>query len=411
MSPLRRRARGREPAGSNLARDLVERLGGGGERTALSFVDELGVIERLTFADVARTAARWAGLLRERGIVPGERVAVVAGPDAAWRTALLGVLEASAVAVPIPGSLSPDEQLARIRQCGAGVVLSAVPLPELDEEGLLVLVVGEISNDLKAQPTAIERLETEARDVALVIHDHGPAGLRGITHTHGSLLAQALAGEHWLGVGASARIWCTAIEGSPPSVWSMLATWAAGAELVAVAQEHDALAKLELLNGLPVDVLWLSPGEYRDVAAVPNPGWYDLSAVRVALSSPAPDAATTTALRDTYGLEVGGAFGLPETGVITAGGRATADRSRTSSWSSSPRLAIRCRPAPRESSSSPVVRPRSSPVTGTRPARPQRRCAVARSGPGCGPRSPRTARCESSAVSRGSRSSTRTPTV
>ncbi len=213
MSPLRRRARGREPAGSNLARDLVERLGGGGERTALSFVDELGVIERLTFADVARTAARWAGLLRERGIVPGERVAVVAGPDAAWRTALLGVLEASAVAVPIPGSLSPDEQLARIRQCGAGVVLSAVPLPELDEEGLLVLVVGEISKDLKAQPTAIERLETEARDVALVLHDHGPAGLRGVTHTHGSLLAQALAGEHWLGVGAGARVWCTAIEG------------------------------------------------------------------------------------------------------------------------------------------------------------------------------------------------------
>ena len=54
MSPFRRKTGGREPAGANLARDLVERLGGGGERTALSFVDELGIIERISFADVAR---------------------------------------------------------------------------------------------------------------------------------------------------------------------------------------------------------------------------------------------------------------------------------------------------------------------------------------------------------------------
>ena len=118
-----------------------------------------------------------------------------------------------------------------------------MPLPELDEEGLLVLVVGEISNDLKAQPTAIERLETEARDVALVLHDHGPAGLRGITHTHGSLLAEALAGEHWWAWGGRARL-VHGDRGLAAVRGSMLGTWAAGAELVAVAQEHDALAKL-----------------------------------------------------------------------------------------------------------------------------------------------------------------------
>ena len=62
------------------------------KRCAITNVDPLGVIERFTFADVAREAALWASLVRRHELRPGDRVVVLAGPAWEWRCALLGVL-------------------------------------------------------------------------------------------------------------------------------------------------------------------------------------------------------------------------------------------------------------------------------------------------------------------------------
>ena len=59
------------PAGFNFTRDVVEHFATDPRRTALTFVDGDGVIERRTFAQVAADAARWAHLLRGSGLPAG----------------------------------------------------------------------------------------------------------------------------------------------------------------------------------------------------------------------------------------------------------------------------------------------------------------------------------------------------
>ena len=216
MSPFRRKHGSSGPADANLARDLVERLGGGGERTAFSFVDELGIIERFTFADVGRRAAGWAGLLRDNAVTPGDRVLVLAGRDAEWRPALLGALEVGAVAAVCPASTPLEGILDRARQCGATLIVSAAARPDLDAElSPPVLAVEEVRQALTAHASSFEPVRTAARDVALVLHEEELGGLRGITHTHGSLLAQALAGEQWLASGPGVRVSSSMPDGSP----------------------------------------------------------------------------------------------------------------------------------------------------------------------------------------------------
>ena len=55
------------PARFNFTRDVVEVLGAGdAQRKGVAYVDSEGIVDRRTFADVAKDAARWAHLLRTR---------------------------------------------------------------------------------------------------------------------------------------------------------------------------------------------------------------------------------------------------------------------------------------------------------------------------------------------------------
>src|SRR5512140_2608520 len=89
---------------SNAGARLLAPLAPSDHHHAVIHVDPLGVIERFTFVEVARQAAQWAQLLREKGLEPGDRVVVVAGREWGWRCALFGVLQAGGVGVPLPES-------------------------------------------------------------------------------------------------------------------------------------------------------------------------------------------------------------------------------------------------------------------------------------------------------------------
>src|SRR5438128_1969051 len=106
---------------TNVAGQLVGTFAQG-KHHALAHVDPLGVIERLRFEDVRREAAQWAGLLREQGVKPGDRVVVLAERDRHWRCALLGVLQAGGVAVPCPSPAPIAELRAIAEHAGAEIV-------------------------------------------------------------------------------------------------------------------------------------------------------------------------------------------------------------------------------------------------------------------------------------------------
>jgi beta-lactam-binding protein with PASTA domain/acyl-CoA synthetase (AMP-forming)/AMP-acid ligase II len=287
----------------------------GSRHHAVTNVDPIGVIEHFTFADVAHEAGRWAHLLRVNGLQPGDRVLVLAGREWAWRCALLGVLRAGGVAVPCSASLPLEEIRAIAASAEAGHLISIPPRPDLAEaEGLSVLDpdgVDAIDASTALREPAHESLRD---DVALIHYAHRAAGLRGAMHTHASLIAQADAGRHWLGVGEDEPVWCTAANGSPESIWLLLAGWHAGANIVNVELDLDPEDLLELLGRLGTAAVWFSDEEYERLASAAPAAWINGSINRALLSDERSSGAT--AFANAVGANVAAVFGLAELGVV-----------------------------------------------------------------------------------------------
>ena len=96
----------RIPRRLNVARDVVEAFARDPQRRAMSSVDDLGIIERVTFAELARESARWSGVLGAADVRPGDRVIVAVDHAPVWPAVMLGALKRGAVAVPCPARLS-----------------------------------------------------------------------------------------------------------------------------------------------------------------------------------------------------------------------------------------------------------------------------------------------------------------
>jgi acyl-CoA synthetase (AMP-forming)/AMP-acid ligase II len=286
------------------------------KRCAITNVDPVGVIERFTFADVARDVAQWAHLVREKGLQTGDRVLVLAGSAWEWRSALLGVLHAGGVAVPCPTSFSMAELRSIAADAGSTLVVSIRPRPDLvDLDGALALSAEELESVDASEALAQAPHQSKPGDVGLILYAPSATGLRGAMHAHASLIAQADAGEHWLGIGEDERVWCTAPEGSAASIWLLLAAWRGHADIVNVNLELDPEGQLELLDRLRPSAVWLSDEEYGVLASAAVPSWIDLGSIRRALASE-ESSVGATAFEDAFGARVTPLLGLNEVGVV-----------------------------------------------------------------------------------------------
>jgi acyl-coenzyme A synthetase/AMP-(fatty) acid ligase len=273
------------------------------------------VIERVGFSHVTREVARWADLLRERGVQPGERVVVLAGRDREWRSALLGVLQAGGVAVPCPGSTPVADLRAMAADANAVLFVSAEARPDLAAgDGARVLSADDLRTRDATQPAQAPH-DTMPDDVALILYARGAAGLHGVTYTHTALLGRAEAGKHWLGVRQDERVWCTAADGSDESIWLLLAAWREGAEILALDLPVDLQEQLELLDKLHPSAVWFSDDEYAVLASAPVPAWFRLDSIRRALASgERMDGAT--AFQNAFGADVVAVLGSTEIGPV-----------------------------------------------------------------------------------------------
>jgi acetyl-CoA synthetase len=73
---------------------------------------------------VADAAARWTGLLRERGVTPGDRVLVLIGKTPDWFSVMLAALKTGAVAIPCSEMLRAKDLDFRVRHSGARLLVA-----------------------------------------------------------------------------------------------------------------------------------------------------------------------------------------------------------------------------------------------------------------------------------------------
>jgi long-chain acyl-CoA synthetase len=153
----------------NLAGILDDAFSTHPERNAL--VGESGTV---TYAELERQARVAAAALHRRGIVQGDRVAVMLPNGPAFLAAALGALRLGAIVVPLNALLAPPEVEGRLEASG--------PRAFVEHEE-------ELAGD--AQPAA-DLVERDDADPAVILFTSGTSGKpKGAILTHGSLHAAA----------------------------------------------------------------------------------------------------------------------------------------------------------------------------------------------------------------------------
>jgi acyl-coenzyme A synthetase/AMP-(fatty) acid ligase len=327
LAPAVRDGRWRVPDRFNFTRDVVDVLARDPKRRALTFVGSDGIIEPRVFRELAEGANRWAAILRDEGIGPGDRVLVLSGATVDWVELVLGCVKVGAIVVPSPPDIAAPALESRFVTTGASLLVATD-----DSKGEIArmsfapdfhhLFEGRrrrASDLVDDQPTE----DTSARDIAFIAWTAGTSGPpKPVAHTHGATHAARLAAEHWLGAGPGDVIWCTAEPGSLQTLsTSVFGAWARGAEVAIHDGQFDPVERLELLHRFDVTIVCQTPAEYRALAGRRELGRYRSRRLRRLVSTgDYLDPDVVGRFEEAWGTTIRDGYGQGETNVVVAHG-------------------------------------------------------------------------------------------
>jgi acyl-coenzyme A synthetase/AMP-(fatty) acid ligase len=324
----------RVPDRFNLTRDLVEVLGrADSKRQALTILGADGIIEPRTFRQLAEGAARWASILRGKGVEPGDRVIVLSRLNEDWVDIALACIKVGAIFAPAAPTISPQALESRVAVTDAALVVAGEESEDAIERMSFTPELHHVrsgrmrrSSDVPDhEPTA----DTFSRDVAFLVWTAGTEGdPKPVAHTHGSLFAARASAEHWLDVSGADLVWCATGPGSALALTTLAGVWARGAEAVIHEGDFEPAERLDLIRRVGPTVLCQSPAEYRALAGLRQLARYRPPRLRRLLTT---GDYLEPELLESFGehweLEIQGGYGETETGVIAVT-RAVQERER-----------------------------------------------------------------------------------
>jgi acetyl-CoA synthetase len=240
---------------------------------AAVFRGEDGARREWSFAELSREAVRIAEALRDRGVEPGDRVAIYMpmAPEAA--AAMHACAHIGAVQVPIFSGFAASAIVQRLQDSEAKVVVTAdwsyrrggrIPMLETIEEArreapsveeVLVWRREELRWDAELGPGELEPLEVDAEHPLLLAYTSGTTGRpKGVLHVHGGFLFSiARETAYQCDIGAGDRVLFATDMGWIMGPWTVVGSGALGAAVVYMEGAPDR----------PDDRLWRLVEEER----------------------------------------------------------------------------------------------------------------------------------------------------
>jgi long-chain acyl-CoA synthetase len=316
---------------TNLAKNLADAAERHGARPAVRLDDFV-----LTYAELLAAARRVSGLLRSRGIGPGDRVGLVLPNVPAFPVLFYGAVAAGAVVVPMNPLLKAREVEYYLKDSGASLVFAwhamadeaakaagtvGIDCVPVEPEGLMDLLAEQQPDD--------EVVDRNDDDTVVLLYTSGTTG-----HPKGAELTQRN-----LVTNASMTAE-TLVELSPEDVvmgclplfhcfgltCGLNASVLAGSCLTLIPR-FDAAKALEVVGRDRVTVFEGVPTMYAGMLHVEDAASYDVSSLRTCISGGAAmPVEVMKSFEKTFGCIVLEGYGLSETAPVASFNRPDLER-------------------------------------------------------------------------------------
>jgi acetyl-CoA synthetase len=305
-------------------------------RVAILHVLPDGRSDRVTYGWLRETSNRLANVLRENGVVRGDRVAIYLPQAPEVAAAHIAIYKLGAVALPIAVLFGPDALSYRLQNSGAKALLTnaagVAKLSEIRAEapGLacVLSIDGEIDgasgfhNQLARASSAFTPTDTAPDDPAMMIYTSGTTGQpKGALHGHRVLLGHLPGAElpHYPFPQAGDSYWT-------PADWA----WAGGLldtllpslhhGVPVIARKFDKFDPEEafgLMQKVGIRNAFIPPTALRMMRAVPNPsGRYQFKLRSMASGGESLGIEALEWGRSAFGLTINEFYGQTECNLV-----------------------------------------------------------------------------------------------
>jgi len=281
-----------------------------------------GAVRRTTFAELARLVRRAAAGCADRGVRPGDRVAVWGPNSLEWVVAALGALAAGAAIVPLNTRFKAEEAAYILDKSGAALTFVSPPFLGNDYPAMLggrpsVLLDEGVWAAYDDQPMAAVRPD----DTGDIIFTSGTTGRpKGVVTTHAQTLRVFETWADVVGLRAGDRyLVVNPFFHTFGYKAGIVACLLRGATIVP-QPVFDVATTLDLIEHEQISVLPGPPTLYQSILDAPGRKARDLSSLRLAVTGAAVvPVVLVERMRDELGFDtVLTAYGLTEsTGTVT----------------------------------------------------------------------------------------------
>jgi acetyl-CoA synthetase len=249
------------------------------QKTALIYSDPSRE-EKYTFGDLKRLTNRFGNVLRDLGLVKGDRVFIFMPRTPELYISLLGALKVGAVAGPLFEAFMETAVRDRLGDSKAVAIvttpalLSRVPVRDLPNLKHVILVGKDLSLEegqtdyFAAMEQASEELEPEwlDREDGLILHyTSGSTGKpKGVYHVQNAMLQHAYTGRVVLDLREDDVYWCTADPGWVTGTsYGIFAPWLNGATNVVRGGRFSPQDWYQTIEKYKVTVWYSAPTAFR----------------------------------------------------------------------------------------------------------------------------------------------------
>ena len=305
----------------NIAHECLDRHANDPGHLAIRVAHADGRDEFMSFCELADWSSRVAHWLEQRGVKPGDRVAVMLDPSLSFYAAMFGAIKRGAIAVPLFTLFGSEGVRLRVTDCCPRVLLTsaAKAATASDIPGLEVIIADEAwLAALEDLPTRYA-VNTRGADMALFQYTSGTTRElpTAVKHPHRSLVVLMLAALYGTGIRRGDQFFCP----SSPAwghglVHGTLAPLALGVPTGTYAGKFDPVRLMQALQDYGITNLSAAATHYRMMRTSGMADRFRFAVRKLSYTGEPIDSETLHFIDKAFGVPACSMYGTTEVGVV-----------------------------------------------------------------------------------------------